>query len=188
VLILLITLYLLTKAGLSDPGIIISKKLNIYEKGKKKLKDVPNKTSLDKKSKEYLIIHNGIFQKFKFCNTCFIIRPLRSHHCFDCNNCVERFDHHCPWLGTCVGIRNYRYFFGFLFCVNVLIIYIISLSSFHLYLNLNFRIKSNDLENDNNLNGVIFGTINNNTNFQIKMDENKSLIYNNINFDVKYIF
>lgn len=144
VLLALITTYFLAKAGFSDPGIIMRKKTNYYEKEKKqKLKDVPNKNSKEK-NKEYKIVHNGFFIKYKFCNTCFVVRPLRSHHCFDCNNCVEKFDHHCPWLGTCVGQQNYKYFFLFLFCVNVLILFIVSFSAFHLYLNLRRDISEID--------------------------------------------
>ncbi|GAA5911552.1 uncharacterized protein JCM6883_005791 [Sporobolomyces salmoneus] len=40
-----------------------------------------------------------------------IVRPFRSHRCRHCAAIVLKMDHHCPWVGSCVGARNYKYFY-----------------------------------------------------------------------------
>lgn len=56
------------------------------------------------------------------CPECKVIKTARSRHCSICNQCVERFDHHCPWINNCVGIKNHNAFMMFVFSIWVKIV------------------------------------------------------------------
>ena len=57
--------------------------------------------------------------KLSYCDACNLLRPPRSFHCHQCNCCIELHDHHCPWVGTCIGRRNTSYFAAFLTFVSL---------------------------------------------------------------------
>jgi len=61
------------------------------------------------------------------CRDCHLWQTLRTKHCHDCDKCVLRFDHHCTWLGTCVGQRNHCRFWWYIFLETSLVLWTIVL-------------------------------------------------------------
>lgn len=50
----------------------------------------------------------------RYCKTCHNFKPPRTRHCRQCNRCILKMDHHCPWLSGCVGFHNQAVFVEFL--------------------------------------------------------------------------
>lgn len=57
--------------------------------------------------------------KYSFCEFCQKKKHQRCSHCKVCKKCVLRRDHHCVWIGNCVGYNNNQYFVNFCLWVTV---------------------------------------------------------------------
>lgn len=49
-------------------------------------------------------------RKKRYCMICHSFKPERCHHCSRCKKCILGMDHHCPWLGCCIGFFNRKHF------------------------------------------------------------------------------
>ena len=145
--------FFLFKSGLIDSGILIRGNLVDIQMENKNCRTKPTH-----------LRQLGYIREYKICDTCFIVRPLRSNHCGICDNCIYRFDHHCPWIGTCVGKRNYPYFFLFLILLNLFQIYTAAVSIAHVAIKIRDDKKDeefiNQFDNNNNRkNGALIGNV-----------------------------
>ncbi|CAM9767520.1 unnamed protein product [Ectocarpus fasciculatus] len=59
------------------------------------------------------------------CGRCQIERPPGAVHCTLCGVCVQKLDHHCPFMGQCVGRKTLVPFYLFVVSVWSLIIYVL---------------------------------------------------------------
>ena len=59
------------------------------------------------------IIEQGEMLEY-YCPKCLIKMDFRKKHCVICEKCVDDFDHHCFWVGNCIGKKNFSLFFDFL--------------------------------------------------------------------------
>jgi hypothetical protein len=49
-------------------------------------------------------------------------------HCEKCGVCIEGYDHHCPWVGKCIGRKNLLKFYYFIFSIFMLFIVLSAVS------------------------------------------------------------
>ena len=124
----IIHIYSLLKGGCTDPGILPRQNKDLYYE--------TVRTSM-----RYKIL--GHMHRVNYCYSCYLFRPPRTSHCAVCDNCVERFDHHCVWLGTCIGKRNYKYFYALLGSLNISAIFEIIFCVYALYLDIK-KIQNKD--------------------------------------------
>ncbi|UJR28127.1 hypothetical protein I4U23_009383 [Adineta vaga] len=128
-----------TLATFMDPGIYQQslknehKNVSFYTRSNKRkggieINDDDDDDDFDDPQSRLVRIRDGSVY-IKYCRTCKIFRPPRCSHCSICERCIDTFDHHCPWLNNCVGRRNYRYFFQFLFflCIHMILLFVFCL-------------------------------------------------------------
>ena len=111
-----------------EPGIIPRKKPQSSKSEEKDKKEIINngenvgdkKEKVEKEYNQNIKEENYdedisyIFTERK-CTICNIILPPGASHYRVCDNCAQDFDHHCNDVSKCIGKRNHKIFYFFLF-------------------------------------------------------------------------
>uniref|UniRef100_A0A914P427 Palmitoyltransferase n=2 Tax=Panagrolaimus TaxID=55784 RepID=A0A914P427_9BILA len=117
---------------LSDPGYVPIHKVSQTEIDnfhRRELRYDPDYDDYTSESAEDNLISTNQFvgRDWNICTRCQSFRPPRAHHCRICNRCVQRMDHHCPWVANCVGQKTQKYFLQFILYVAILAGYSVAL-------------------------------------------------------------
>lgn len=128
-----ICLYFFWRTASQDPGIVLlrtRKRQMQQERGS--LKDSPDSdedftedeerdedgSMLDNYEKGARKFRNRMRKNKIYCHKCdYSINALRTvEHCSSCDLCILGSDHHCPWMGQCIGKNNFNSFVKFNVC------------------------------------------------------------------------
>lgn len=63
-------------------------------------------------------VSDDVIEEHPACAKCGGVKPVRCHHCSVCDRCCLKMDHHCPFVGNCVGFFNQKFFVNFLLCTS----------------------------------------------------------------------
>ena len=97
-----LSLCFLLLTALNDPGIVFSNQVsNLFLRG------------LNKDGEEMGLQRSDSDENYcQFCDL-YIPPECNARHCYDCGVCIRGHDHHCPWVGKCIGKGNMKYFIAF---------------------------------------------------------------------------
>lgn len=90
----------------------------------------------------YRVVGKGALENYTFCQHCLQPKSPKTHHCRSCRMCVLNMDHHCPFIGNCIGAENHRSFVLFLISAVISTIYVCIMSiyaGFYIWPPLNYK-------------------------------------------------
>ena len=64
-------------------------------------------------------------RRMRICTKCKLYQPPGTAHCVDCGVCVKGYDHHCGFMGQCVGKLNLFPFYCFLINIFVTVVFML---------------------------------------------------------------